>query len=307
MRRGMSDPTPAALWTIDLTVPETTIEAGPEGVTNDANATFAFSSGDPTAVFEVPERRRSIRRAPLRRPTRTLRTAHHSFSVRARDTAGNVNELPAARGWTVDAVAPVVAITSPGSRARRRTTPAFSGSAGAGVGTGAVVTIRVHAGATVAGTFFADVRRQLRVRRDVGGAAAHARRRRLHGPLGTARHREQHRLQRHDDLLVDTQEPGAAIIEKPPDPTAGGVPRHSRCEQRIGGDVQVQPRRRRVRDLPRTADLPGHLRDGTSSQVNATRPKRKRRRQCNPCLDSRSADGASSSTGTARPRRRTGR
>ena len=50
---GNLDPTPAIhSWTIDVTSPTTTIDTGPGGPTNNPNATFTFSSGDPTALFE---------------------------------------------------------------------------------------------------------------------------------------------------------------------------------------------------------------------------------------------------------------
>src|SRR5215211_5874308 len=50
---GNTDATPASRsWTVDTTAPETTIDSGPSGTINVADATFAFSSSEAGSTFE---------------------------------------------------------------------------------------------------------------------------------------------------------------------------------------------------------------------------------------------------------------
>jgi large repetitive protein len=217
---GNVDPSPVAYsWTVDVTAPTTTIDGGPDAVTN-ANATFTFSSGDATAAFEC--QRDGTAYAPCTSPKTYagLPDGPHTFSVRARDPAGNVDATPAARGWTVDTVAPVVTIALPlDGSATNDTTPAFSGAAGGAAGDSAMVTVRVYAGASVAGALLQTFA-VMRVAGTWAGAA---------GPLAegvyTARAEQVDTANNTGysgttTFTVDTSGPGAAIIEKPPDPTA---------------------------------------------------------------------------------------
>ena len=88
----------------DSTAPDTQIDSGPVGTTRDATPTFAFSS-EPGASFGCKIDSRGY--APCRSPktTRHLSDGEHTFSVRARDGAGNVDRTPATRFFTVDTAA----------------------------------------------------------------------------------------------------------------------------------------------------------------------------------------------------------
>ena len=108
IRRGNTDPTPASrTFTVDTTPPETTIDSGPSGTTNDPTPTFGFSSSEPGSSFECRVdcgRLRGLQLAadrPARSPTGPTR-----FSVRATDSAGNTDATPASRTFTVDATPP---------------------------------------------------------------------------------------------------------------------------------------------------------------------------------------------------------
>jgi large repetitive protein len=218
---GNVDPSPAAYsWTVDVTAPTTTIDSGPDAVTNNANATFTFSSGDAAAVFQCQLDGAAY--APCTSPKTYpgVPDGPHTFSVRARDPAGNVDATPAARSWTVDTVAPVVTISSPiDGSATNDATPALSGAAGQAAGDSAIVTVRVYAGASIAG----DPLQTFGVTRAAGSWAGAA------APLAegvyTARAEQVDTANNTGysgttTFTVDTSGPGAAIIEKPPDPTA---------------------------------------------------------------------------------------
>ena len=92
-RPGNVDPTPASRsFTVDTAAPNTTIDSGPSGPTNDATPTFAFSADQPGSTFECRVDGGAwacLQLAPHHR--RRSRTAPHTFEVRATDPAGNVD------------------------------------------------------------------------------------------------------------------------------------------------------------------------------------------------------------------------
>jgi Galactose oxidase-like, Early set domain/RTX calcium-binding nonapeptide repeat (4 copies) len=84
--------------------PTTTIDSGPSAQTNDPTPTFTFSS-QPGTSFEC--RVDSGSYAPCGSPKTTPYVADgsHTFSVRAKDSAGNVDPTPASRTFTVKTAA----------------------------------------------------------------------------------------------------------------------------------------------------------------------------------------------------------
>jgi hypothetical protein len=110
-----ADPSPAARdFTVDTAAPDTSIDSGPGGLTNDPTPTFAFSSGERRgAGFEcsVDGARFSACGSPL--STESLADGPHSFEVRATDAASNSDPTPAARGFTVDTAPPLLKIGRP--------------------------------------------------------------------------------------------------------------------------------------------------------------------------------------------------
>jgi hypothetical protein len=104
---GNVDQTPAAAtWTIDVTPPETTITAGPVGTLADANATFAFSAGEP-ATFECSLDGAAFGACVAPVEYANLQAGAHLFLVRAIDQAGNADPTPASHMWTVGPVSPL--------------------------------------------------------------------------------------------------------------------------------------------------------------------------------------------------------
>jgi hypothetical protein len=105
-----ADATPATWpFTIDRSPPDTQIDDGPpdNGTTNDFTPTFAFSSSDAQATFEcqIDSGVHTSCDSPFTTPE--LSNGAHTFSVFAKDVAGNVDQTPATRTFTVDSpVAP---------------------------------------------------------------------------------------------------------------------------------------------------------------------------------------------------------
>src|SRR5687768_1270090 len=101
---------PDAIGVIDDDPSETTIVAGPEELTRISGSTFQFTA-DKAATFQCSFDGKPAFdcESPL---TRTLPDASHTFSVRATDLAGNVDDTPAEHVWTIDTVAPSTTITA---------------------------------------------------------------------------------------------------------------------------------------------------------------------------------------------------
>jgi hypothetical protein len=97
-------------WTVDTVRPETILE-DPKLVRRSNNKTpsFSFSSED-GATFECKIDLAAY--APCTSPytTAALRDGSHTFSVRAKDIAGNYDVTPATYTWTVDTAGPALTI-----------------------------------------------------------------------------------------------------------------------------------------------------------------------------------------------------
>ena len=103
---GNFDATPASRsWTVDTTAPDTTISSGPNGTVISRSASLGFSATEPAATFECSLDGSTY--APCTSPNQLtgLADGAHTFLVRARDVAGNVDATPPSRTWTVEPVA----------------------------------------------------------------------------------------------------------------------------------------------------------------------------------------------------------
>jgi hypothetical protein len=133
------DPTPESrAFTVDTVAPETTIDTGPQGLTNDATPTFGFTSSEPGSSFACRFDAQAF--APCsgpgasHTPAAPLGQGLHTFEVRATDPAGNPDQTPASRAFTVDTAAPAaptITDTDPNPPANDNT-PLVKGSAEAG-------------------------------------------------------------------------------------------------------------------------------------------------------------------------------
>jgi hypothetical protein len=97
-------------FSVDTVVPDTAIAGGPSGLTNTANPSFSFTASEPGTTFQC--RRDAEAFAPCTSPKAYANLAQggHTFEVRAIDAAGNTDSSAAATGFTVDTIAPILAI-----------------------------------------------------------------------------------------------------------------------------------------------------------------------------------------------------
>jgi hypothetical protein len=106
-----SDPTPARhIWQVDTIPPETTIESGPSGPTNDSSPSFSFSANEPGVTFECRLDQGAWASCSSPKAYSNLSEGAHTFDVRATDPAGNIEPTPASRSFTVDTQPPETTI-----------------------------------------------------------------------------------------------------------------------------------------------------------------------------------------------------
>jgi hypothetical protein len=111
------------LYTVDRTPPETTITAGPVGVTAATAATLVFAGSDAAGITGYECRLDGGSFAPCSSPVTLTGLAHgaHSFEVRAIDAFGNVDPTPARQDWTINNLPSISGATielAPGARSR---------------------------------------------------------------------------------------------------------------------------------------------------------------------------------------------
>lgn len=104
---GSSPPPPAP----DTIAPNTTLAGAPPAITSSNNATFTFTASE-IATFEVRLDGAPFVAATSPHVLTSLAEGAHTFEVRARDTAGNLDATPASATWTVDATPPDTAISA---------------------------------------------------------------------------------------------------------------------------------------------------------------------------------------------------
>ena len=96
----------------DETAPDTTIDAGPPGRTQDRAATFSFSASEPAgATFECSLDDGVFKACTSPAAVGDLGDGQHSFRVRATDASRNLDDSPASFSWRVDLTPPVARLT----------------------------------------------------------------------------------------------------------------------------------------------------------------------------------------------------
>ena len=122
--------------TVDGTPPQTTIDSGPSGPTNDPTPTFAFHSSEAGSSFECSLGSGSPSFGPCSGPGAThtpaaLGDGSYTFAVRATDPSSNTDTTPATRAFSVDTATPVIGLAAPANGSHTSdATPALSGTAG---------------------------------------------------------------------------------------------------------------------------------------------------------------------------------
>jgi hypothetical protein len=99
---GCAPPTPALAGPASGGPPDTTITNGPSGTVTARTATFAFSASQSKSTFECQLDSEPWASCTSPKTYPLLADQSHTFSVRSRNSAGEVDPTPAARSWTVD-------------------------------------------------------------------------------------------------------------------------------------------------------------------------------------------------------------
>ena len=86
----------------DKTPPKTKIKSGPKGHTNSSKAKFKFSSSEGGSKFFCKLDAKAWGSCKSPRTYKHLKPGKHTFKVRARDNAGNLDQSPAKRSWHVE-------------------------------------------------------------------------------------------------------------------------------------------------------------------------------------------------------------
>jgi RTX calcium-binding nonapeptide repeat (4 copies)/Bacterial Ig-like domain len=125
-----TDQTPAMRTvTVDTAPPQTTITEGPGDATNDPTPTFRFSSNEAGSTFQCRVDGGSFAGCSSPRTTAALDDGQHTFAVRARDQATNLDPSPASRAFTVDTDPPETTITKGPRKKTRKKKVTFEFSA----------------------------------------------------------------------------------------------------------------------------------------------------------------------------------
>jgi len=99
---GNVDISPASYsWTIDTIPPNTTITSSPPNQSNSSSATFSFSCSEASCTFECQMDSGGYSACTSPKTYTGLSNGSHTFYVRARDAAGNVDGSPAQYTWTI--------------------------------------------------------------------------------------------------------------------------------------------------------------------------------------------------------------
>jgi hypothetical protein len=152
----------AITFTVDTVSPSPTVTAptGYTGATPTLSGTAGNATGDATTVtVQILSGATVVQTlTPTRTGTTwtttaaTLAPGAYTAQVRQADSAGNAG-LSSSVAFTVDTVAPSVAVTAPAAASfTNSSTPTLSGTAGTAAGDLTTVTVRVYSGASTAGT-----------------------------------------------------------------------------------------------------------------------------------------------------------
>jgi hypothetical protein len=103
---------------IDSLAPNTSITANPSNPTNSTSASFSFNGTDPAPssggpTFECSLDGPNFAACTSPQTYSSLTDGSHTFSVRAKDTAGNIDATPATFTWTIDTKPPKITVSFP--------------------------------------------------------------------------------------------------------------------------------------------------------------------------------------------------
>jgi hypothetical protein len=122
-------------WKVDITPPDTALTQSPTNPSNSSSATFSFTSTEAGSTFECSLNSGQYTACPNPTTITDLSDGTYTFSVRAKDTAGNVDLMPPSYSWEVDLTAPdttIDAATKPRNPTNITSVTFRFGGAGAG-------------------------------------------------------------------------------------------------------------------------------------------------------------------------------
>ena len=93
-------------WAVDSFAPATTLTSTPPNPSASKSAVFAFSSNEAGATFECKVDSAAFGGCGSPKGYNNLTDGSHTFEVRAKDAAGNVDPTPPSYTWTIDTVVP---------------------------------------------------------------------------------------------------------------------------------------------------------------------------------------------------------
>lgn len=94
------------IWTVDASTPDTTISSSPAALTGSNVASFAFSSTKTASTFECKLDQEIFSACSSPKGYSSVADGSHTFQVRAVDSLGNVDPIPASYAWTADLTPP---------------------------------------------------------------------------------------------------------------------------------------------------------------------------------------------------------
>ncbi|MCO5320581.1 MAG: hypothetical protein M9922_04190 [Microthrixaceae bacterium] len=102
----------ARSWVLGTDPPETVIDSGPDALVNTSDATITFSSPDAGVTYECRLGAEDFAPCNSPRTFNGLGDDSYTFAVRAVNAGRLADPTPASTTWTVDTIAPTVAIDS---------------------------------------------------------------------------------------------------------------------------------------------------------------------------------------------------
>jgi hypothetical protein len=122
---GVAWPASSVSWAVDTAAPETTIDAAPAALTNQAGAIFVVGS-EAGSKLECQLDGGAWAECAGTAAYSGLADGSHRFAARATDAAGNTDSTPASYGWTIDLTPPTTSLTSSPAGATSSRSASFS-------------------------------------------------------------------------------------------------------------------------------------------------------------------------------------
>jgi hypothetical protein len=85
----------------DTVAPKTSVKSGPSARTTSRTARFTFASNEAGSTFQCKLDRGAFVACRSAKTYRKLRKGQHTFQVRAKDRAGNLDKSPAKKTWRI--------------------------------------------------------------------------------------------------------------------------------------------------------------------------------------------------------------